>query len=255
MELILIVENDAITGTKIKNILYDNGYHNLLLAKNYYDAVHHLENKKVDLALLDIDLNSERSGIDLANKCLELSDFPYLFLTGYADEETIDMAKLTRPYGFITKPFSEKDIISCIKITLYNHKHRFVDSSRYPLLKKNDQPSQVKKAMDYIHENTSKNIRTEDIAKEVGWTRSHLSKVFSETLGHTLKEYLVRVKVESVCRYLRQNDHKLGHVADQFGFDSYVTFVNAFKKVKGITPKQYFANKEKFRYKDESRYE
>lgn len=247
MEMILILENDTITATKLKNILYDKGYNNVIIAMNYYDAIYYIENKKIDFAFLDIDLNSKKSGIDVANKCLEISDFPYVFLTGYADDETIEIAKLTRPYGFIAKPFMEKDIISCLKVNLYNHKHRYIDSNRHQIINKNDQPIQVKKAIDYIHQNAKKNIKTETIANELGWTRSHLSKVFHKSLGYTLKEYLVRVKVETVCRYLSQNEHKLCDVAHQFGFDTYVTFVHSFKKIKGVTPKQYVANKVKFR--------
>ncbi len=247
---ILIVEDDAITASRIRNILFDNDHQQTLYARNHDDALYFIKNKKISFAFIDIHLSSERSGIDVAYKCLEVAQFPYVFLTGLADNETINMAKLTRPYGYLTKPVEEQNLISTLEVALYNFEHRRIDIDRYPSINANAQPKQLKDALDYVHKNAHKNIKTTDVAKHVNWSRSHLSKTFNEELNYSLKDYIIKTKVELVCHSLNRKKVKLKFVAEEFGFDSYVTFVNAFKKVKGLTPTQYIANKEKFTYEE-----
>lgn len=244
---ILIVEDDRITNDKIKSILQFNKFSFILQVVSYDEAIEAIDNYKIMFAFIDIELEGDRSGIDVALYCLKKSQFPYVLITAHFNEETMELSKLSRPYGFIAKPFNAERIISVLKILRHNYEHRLLDSNRYPVLSENAQPKKIKEALDYIHENIHKNIKTEDIANQVGWTRSHLSKVFSETLNYSLKEYIIKVKIESACLYLLNNNHKLSFVAEEFGFDNYVSFFNAFKKIKGLTPKKYVENKEKFK--------
>ena len=130
LEYILIVEDDMITVSKIQNILSDHHYHKTLHARDYQDALHFISNDNIIFAFIDIDLGDERSGIDIAYRCLELGQFPYVFLSGFTDEDTINIAKLTRPYGFLSKPFEEKTLITTLEVTLHNYKHRKLDIDR-----------------------------------------------------------------------------------------------------------------------------
>ena len=80
----------------------------------------------------------------------------------------------------------------------------------------------------------------------MNWSRSHLSRTFSEELGYNLKDYIRKTKVELVCHSLMKKKVKLKFVAEEYGFDSYVSFVAAFKREKGVTPKKYLDNIEKY---------
>ena len=78
-------------------------------------AIEKVEELKPDLVLMDIVLKGEMDGIEAAEIIRSRFDIPVIFLTAYADEERLERAKLTNPYGYILKPFQDKNLI----ITMY----------------------------------------------------------------------------------------------------------------------------------------
>lgn len=117
---ILIVEDEPLIARNLQQIL---------LAKNYavsgmvYDqvmALDKLAQKETDLVLLDINLNGKFSGLDIAEILFKKYQLPFIFITSYADEKTLEKAKTFQPSGYIVKPFDEKEIYAAIEVAWYN---------------------------------------------------------------------------------------------------------------------------------------
>ena len=118
---ILIVEDESIVAKDIAQSLKKLGYNVIDTVNSGEAAVIVADEKKPDLVLMDIMLKGEMSGIDAANFIHEKNNIPVIFLTAYADESTLNKAKISEPYGYIIKPFKEIDLHSNIEMALYKH--------------------------------------------------------------------------------------------------------------------------------------
>ena len=118
---ILIVEDENIVAKDIENILKNLGYIPVEIAHTGKRAIEIVEAKKPDLVLMDIKLKGSITGIEAAEIIREKHRIPVIFLTAYADDDTLKKAKITQPYGYILKPFHEKDIQTAIEMAIYKH--------------------------------------------------------------------------------------------------------------------------------------
>ena len=118
---ILIVEDEAITAMDLQNSLKRLGYDAPAIVPSGERAIKKAEELKPDLVLMDIELQGAMDGIEAAGMIRNLQDIPVVFLTAYADETRIESAKLTDPYGYIIKPFKEKELRPLIELALYKH--------------------------------------------------------------------------------------------------------------------------------------
>jgi len=116
---IFIVEDEPLIVATITTALKKLGLHVLGDADEYEDALKNILLLKPDLVLLDIQLEGEKDGIDLA-AALENRKIPYLFLTSQTDPNTINRVKQTHPLGYIVKPFTEAGLRSNIELAWYN---------------------------------------------------------------------------------------------------------------------------------------
>ncbi len=119
---ILIVEDEGITALNIKNLLENWGYKNPLIASNSYEALQNASNSQPDLILMDINLDEDIDGIEIAKNLQDTFDIPIIYLTAHSDEVIIERAKLTEHYGYIVKPFNDKELKITIDMALYRHK-------------------------------------------------------------------------------------------------------------------------------------
>ncbi|MDI6644043.1 MAG: methanogen output domain 1-containing protein [Methanobacteriaceae archaeon] len=120
-EKILVVEDESIVAMGIKHKLEDLGYHVVDTVLSGEDAVKSAKILKPDLVLMDIVLKGEMDGIDAANKIKKLFDVPVIYLTAYSDEEMLERARVTEPYGYILKPFKKSELNANIKMALYKY--------------------------------------------------------------------------------------------------------------------------------------
>ncbi|MGZ7043384.1 MAG: response regulator, partial [Methanobacterium sp.] len=118
---ILIVEDESITALGIKHKLQRLGYSVAAVESSGEDAIKKANELKPDLILMDIILKGEMDGIEAAGEIKQGLNIPIVYLTAYSDNNILERAKLTRPSGYITKPFSDADLKSAIEIALYNH--------------------------------------------------------------------------------------------------------------------------------------
>ncbi len=116
---LLVVEDEGIVADDLKMRLEDLGYDRIEIVHSGKEALEAVRETKPDLVLMDIRLQGEMDGIETAEKIHELIDVPVLYVTAYSDEKTLARAKVTEPFAYIIKPFSERELHSNIEMALY----------------------------------------------------------------------------------------------------------------------------------------
>ncbi len=119
---ILIVEDERIVAEDLRADLQGLGYHITAIASTGEDAIKKVNENNPDLILMDINLKGDMDGIEAADQIRSSYDIPIVYLTAYADENTIERAKLTDPFGYIIKPFDDRSLHVNIEMSLYKHK-------------------------------------------------------------------------------------------------------------------------------------
>lgn len=117
---VMIVEDKPIIAQDMAMMLRKYNYEVAGIALDFEDALEILKTKKVDIALLDINLESEKTGIDLAKIIREKYRFPFIFLTAYSDQKTLDEVLETNPHGYLVKPLEFKEVNANIVLALNN---------------------------------------------------------------------------------------------------------------------------------------
>lgn len=118
---ILIVEDEWIVAKSIKKMLCNFGYNVSYIASSGEEAIKKTEELKPDLILMDIILKGPMDGIEASMKIKSLVNIPVIYLTANADEITLERARISEPYGYILKPFEERDLQISIYMALYKH--------------------------------------------------------------------------------------------------------------------------------------
>jgi len=117
---VLIVEDDGIIAEDLNSLLFEKGYSVVGVAHTGEDALEMLGTRQPDFALLDINLGSGLSGLDVAKTIHEKIELPYIFLTSFDDEKTLEQAQSYGPYGYIVKPYQERTLLATIKTAISN---------------------------------------------------------------------------------------------------------------------------------------
>ncbi len=119
---ILIVEDERITALDIKYRLEDSGYVVTAVVSSGKNAIEKAEETRPDLVLMDIMIDGEMQGTEAAFHIHSHFGIPIIFLTAYADENTLRRARIAEPFSYILKPFEDKDLYTNIEIALYKHR-------------------------------------------------------------------------------------------------------------------------------------
>jgi PAS domain S-box-containing protein len=137
---VLVVEDEMIVARDIENRLKNLGYTVVALASTGEEAVRTALDAVPDLVLMDIMLKGEMDGIQAAERINRELDIPVVYLTAYADETTLERAKITGPFGYIVKPFEQRGLHTTIETALYKHeleRKLKVSEERYRTLQEN----------------------------------------------------------------------------------------------------------------------
>src|SRR6186713_2387159 len=137
---ILIVEDGIVEANNLRIILENAGFTVSGMVDSYEQALAFLEKERPDLVLLDIFLVGPKTGIDLA-RILKERNIAFIYLSANSNKETLEMAKVTEPYGFLVKPFRDKDILVTLDIANYLHEQRQTIRDRETFLATFEKPS------------------------------------------------------------------------------------------------------------------
>jgi PAS domain S-box-containing protein len=118
---ILIVEDSFIVAYHLQKTLESEGYHVYGILDSGERALDFLEHTKPDLVLMDIMLNGQLDGIQTAGVVKSKFGLPVIYITALTDKDTIQRAKVTEPYGYLTKPFEDREIFTVLEMALYKH--------------------------------------------------------------------------------------------------------------------------------------
>jgi PAS domain S-box-containing protein len=118
----LIVEDEIVVALDIEERLKNIGYDVSGIVTSGGEAIEKLGRNSVDLVLMDIGLKGDIDGIEAAQRIRDKSSVPVIYLTAYADEETLARAQVTEPFGYLLKPVNDKELHSTVKIALYKNK-------------------------------------------------------------------------------------------------------------------------------------
>lgn len=128
-----IVEDDFIIAESIYTSILQIGYQAIRPVDNFDDAIAMIESESPDLLILDITIKGEKDGVDVAEEINKSFQLPFIFLSAYSDENTLNRTKKVNPAAYLVKPFNEKNLFSSIEIAINNF---------------HNQPSQTEKTND-----------------------------------------------------------------------------------------------------------
>ena len=181
-----IVEDEMIIAETISLALTKLGYLPTKPAFSYESAISMLESEKPDIVLLDINLNDELDGVDLAHYINANYSLPIIFLTANSDRNTIERSKQTRPNAFLVKPFSNEDLFSAIEIALFNHEMNTEDTkkTKINILQSALEKYQITSREKEIVLMVSNGFRHKEISKQLfiseATVKRHLSNIYQK---------------------------------------------------------------------------
>ena len=118
---ILVVDDETMIAEDLCESLQEAGYRVLTPAHSGPDALRKVQEESPDLVLMDINLKGDMDGINTTQAIQKIDDCAVIYLTANADSQTLQRAKMTNPFGYIIKPFRERELHAMVEISLYRH--------------------------------------------------------------------------------------------------------------------------------------
>ena len=201
---ILIVEDERIVAADIKMSVEKLGFEVAATANSGEEAIQKALELKPDLVLMDVVLEGRMDGIKAASIIRASCKIPIIYLTAYSDDKTLQRAKITEPFGYIIKPFQDRELHSIIEIALYKHR------MERKLAENEERLSTILKSINDAVIATDPNGRVtfmNPVAQALtGWTQKHAK-------GRHLKDVFIIMDVETgvpvedpVSRVLKKED-------------------------------------------------
>lgn len=119
---IMVVEDEGLVALSLQRKLQILGYEVPVIVATGEQAIQQAAALRPDLILMDIMLAGSLDGIVAAGQIRARFDVPIIYLTAYSDDHTMERAKITEPYGYLIKPFEERELRTTIEIALYKHR-------------------------------------------------------------------------------------------------------------------------------------
>jgi len=116
------VEDEGIVAEDIRARLQELDYEVCSVVSTGTEAIRHARRHRPDLILMDVVLHDAMDGIEAAQEIRKILNIPIIYLTAYADDEILERAKITEPFGYLIKPFQDRELHSAIEIALYKHR-------------------------------------------------------------------------------------------------------------------------------------
>jgi AmiR/NasT family two-component response regulator len=131
------------------------GYDVPIIVSSAEEAVSAAARLRPDLVLMDIQLEADLDGIYAAERISNELSIPVVYLTAYSDERTLQRAKVARPFGYLLKPFEERELYTTVEIAIYKHQAK-IERRR---LEEELRQSQKMEAIDQLHVKEAPRIR------------------------------------------------------------------------------------------------
>jgi PAS domain S-box-containing protein len=187
---ILIVEDDNIIAFELQYRLEENGYNVVGPFAYGEDVIENICSMNVDLILMDINLKGNLDGIETAQIIKQKCKIPIIYLTAYTDQNTLNRAKITEPFGYVIKPFDERELFTNIEMSLFKH------CMELKLLESEG----------WLH-TTLKSIGDGVIATDINSNIKFMNKVAANLTGWCVEESIDR-KLDEIFRIISEIDRE-----------------------------------------------
>lgn len=134
---VLIIEDDDVTALNLKMSLQKQGYEVIALADSAISSRNKIKIYNPDIVLIDISLQHNDDGIEIARFIREKMPRPFIFLTAHSESAVLSKAKQTEPYGYIVKPFDPINLHTTIQMALFRFEEEQKRNSEVDELKSN----------------------------------------------------------------------------------------------------------------------
>ncbi|UTB31985.1 MAG: response regulator [Methanobacterium sp. ERen5] len=200
---ILVVEDENILALGLKKKLENLGYAVTGMADSGEETFRQIEANVPDLILMDIVIKGEMDGIETAAKLKKSYSIPVIYLTAYADDEILKRAARTEPYGYILKPYKEKELKANIEMAIYRKKSENDETFDFEdiykettcFINKNEKPFKKILMGSYFDEL--------EVSVDVGTTKLYISAARNQQTsdGLDVSEVLSRIAFNYVEKY------------------------------------------------------
>ena len=215
---ILIVEDENIVALDMKMRLESLGYRVMGVVDSGAAALEFLSTSTPDLVLMDIKLKGNVDGIETARLARERLDVPIIFVTAFTDEQTLDRAKLASPYGYIVKPFHERELRIAIELALYKFQYEL------SMRRSKELAEEANRVKGEFLANVSHELKT-PLNSVIGFTELSLDKSVDDEQRDYLTTVLRSARslvtlIDSILDFSRLENGKLSPVFAPFPMDS-----------------------------------
>lgn len=238
VKLLIADDEDMIRRGTAKYIrLHTDRFEKIYEAENGQEAIDCILKYQPDILLLDVQMPL-KNGIDVMRAADKAGLHPVtVILSGYDEFRYAQQAIKYGAKEYLLKPARAADILACLDRLADEY---FGKTTGQAAEDTKDQTSYlIKEAREYIAEHYFENLALGDVAEHVGISGGYLSTLFMQQLGCGFVEYLNEIRIDRSCSYLEQNYLKTYEIAYKVGFRDEKYFSRVFKKIKGMSPKEY----------------
>lgn len=216
--------------------LHTDRFSEIYEAENGQEAIDLTLRYQPDMLLLDVQM-PVKTGLDVMKEVEKAGLEPVIvILSGY---DAFTYAQQAVRYGakdYLLKPVRAADILN----TLNELADKYIGKEEELVEEEKEATNPlVREATEYMQENYAKDLSLTEVAEHLRISTGYLSTLMNQNLGCGFVDYLNQVRVDRACCYLEQNQLKNYEVAYKVGFNDEKYFSKVFKKIKGMTPKEY----------------
>ncbi|MBO5460807.1 MAG: response regulator [Ruminococcus sp.] len=238
LKLLVADDEDTIRKGVAKYIqLHTDRFQKIYEAENGKEAIEILLKYQPDIMLLDVQMPF-KNGIDVMVEAEKAGLHTLtIILSGYDEFKYAQQALRYGAKDYLLKPTRAADILKRLNELADEY---FGKEERNVSVNSQEQTHHfVSEAQEYIAEHYTENLVLADVAEKLGISGGYLSTLFNQELKCGFVDYLNQVRIERACCYLEQNYLKTYEIAYKVGFRDEKYFSRVFKKVKGMSPKEY----------------
>ncbi len=243
IRLLVAEDEDTIRNGVIKYIrLHTDRFTQIYEAKNGQEAIDLLLKYQPEILLLDVQMPL-KSGIEVMQAAWNAGLQPIMVvLSGYDEFKYAHQALRYGAKEYLLKPVRASDILKCLNELV----DKYIGAEEKVVSGEDAEQigHLIKAAREYIGEHYHENLSLNDVAEQVGISGGYLSTLFTQQLNCGFVDYLNQVRIERACCYLEQKCFKNYEIAFRVGFRDEKYFSKVFKKVMGMTPREYRSREE-----------
>ncbi|MCD8217889.1 MAG: response regulator [Clostridiales bacterium] len=238
LKLLIADDEDMIRRGVAKYLqLHSDRFTHIYEAENGQEAIDIILKYHPDMMLLDVQMPL-KTGLDVMHEAERAGLRPVtIILSGYDEFLYAQQALKFGAKEYFLKPVRAADILACL--------NRLADDcvdaeqSENEAAPREQELPLVTAAREYIKEHYTEKISLTEVAEKLGISGGYLSTLFNQNMHCGFVDYLNEIRIDHACSYLEQNYLKNYEIAHKVGFQDEKYFTKVFKKIRGVTPKEY----------------